>query len=136
MESKGCYCINFRRAANSITKYYDDYLKESSLTLNQFSLIKNILKIQPASISDIASKVRLERTTVVRNLKTLFKEGLIEDISKENERNKQVIVTKKGKEILDIAIPLWHEAQDNIEKILGMDNYNKSLEIFEIIDNL
>ena len=108
----------------------------TSLTLNQFSLINNILKIQPASISDIASKVRLERTTVVRNLKTLFKEGLIEDISKENERNKQVIVTKKGKEILDIAIPLWHEAQDNIEKILGMDNYNKSLEIFEIIDNL
>lgn len=136
MESKGCYCINFRRAANSITKYYDDYLKESSLTLNQFSLIKNILKIQPASISDIASKVRLERTTVVRNLKTLFKEGLIEDISKENERNKKVIVTKKGKEVLDIAIPLWQEAQDNIEKILGMDNYNKSLEIFEIIDNL
>ena len=28
------------------------------------------------------------------------------------------------------------EDKDHVEKILGMDNYNKSLEIFEIIDNL
>ena len=129
LKKHSCYCINFRRAANSITKYYDN-------TINQFSLLKNILKIEPASVSEIAVKVGLERTTVVRNLKSLFKERLIEDISEKFERNKKVRLTEKGKKTLNSAIPLWEEAQKDIENKIGKENFTNLLKTFDSLNKL
>ena len=136
LKKHSCYCVNFRRAANSITKYYDNYLKKAGLTINQFSLLKNILKIEPASVSEIAVKVGLERTTVVRNLKSLFKERLIEDISEKFERNKKVRLTEKGKKTLNSAIPLWEEAQKDIENKIGKENFTNLLKTFDSLNKL
>ncbi|WP_294466164.1 MarR family winged helix-turn-helix transcriptional regulator [uncultured Anaerofustis sp.] len=131
-----CYCINFRRAANIVTKYYDNYLKEVGITINQFSLLKNILKIEPASVSEIAVKVGLERTTVVRNLKSLFKEQLIEDISDISERNKKVRLTEKGKTLLNSAVPLWENAQKDIENKIGKENFTNLLKTLDSLNKL
>ena len=136
LKKYSCYCINFRRAANIVTKYYDNYLKEVGITINQFSLLKNILKIEPASISDIAVRVGLERTTVVRNLKSLFKEDLIEDISEISERNKKVRLTEKGKDVLNSAIPLWEKAQKDIENKIGKENFTNLLKTFDSLNKL
>ena len=136
LKKHSCYCINFRRAANIVTKYYDNYLKEVGITINQFSLLKNILKIEPASISDIAVRVGLERTTVVRNLKSLFKEDLIEDISEISERNKKVRLTEKGKDVLNSAIPLWEKAQKDIENKIGKENFTNLLKTFDSLNKL
>jgi len=131
-----CCCINFRRVSNNMTKYYDDYIKDSGVTLNQFSLIKNIEKIQPACISDIAKKVKLERTTVVRNLKPLFKEEIIKDISSEGSRDKNIVITTKGEDILKKANPLWEEAQKNIKYKLGNENYDNLMKAFDLLEDL
>lgn len=139
MEKKklsSCYCKNIRKLSNNITKYYDKHLSPIGLTLNQYSLISNIEKIEPASVTQISKKADLERTTIVRNLQTLFKKGLIEDISDKGKRDKKIILTAHGKELLKEAKPYWDDAQENIYDKLGEDNFNNLVDILNILNSI
>lgn len=130
-----CYCINSRRLSNLITNKYDKHLQEINLTVNQYSLLVNINQLEICSVSDLAIYVGLERTTLVRTLKPLFDKKLIEDISETSQRNRQIKITQKGKEILEKGKPLWKQAQKEIEDKIGKDNILVLSEIFsKLID--
>lgn len=130
-----CYCINSRRLSNLITNKYDKYLQEINLTVNQYSLLVNINQLEICSVSDLANYVGLERTTLVRTLKPLFDKKLIEDISETTQRNRQIKITQKGKEVLEKGKPLWKQAQKEIEDKIGKDNILVLSEIFsKLID--
>ena len=130
-----CYCINSRRLSNLITNKYDKHLQEINLTVNQYSLLVNINRLEICSVSDLAVYVGLERTTLVRTLKPLFDKKLIEDISEINQRNRQIKITQKGKEVLEKGKPLWKQAQKEIEDKIGKDNILVLSEIFlKLID--
>ena len=130
-----CYCINSRRLSNLITNKYDKHLQEINLTVNQYSLLVNINQLEICSVSDLAIYVGLERTTLVRTLKPLFDKKLIEDISETTQRNRQIKITQKGKEILEKGKPLWKQAQKEIEDKIGKDNILVLSEIFsKLID--
>lgn len=130
-----CYCINSRRLSNLITNKYDKHLQEINLTVNQYSLLVNINQLEICSVSDLAIYVGLERTTLVRTLKPLFDKKLIEDISETTQRNRQIKITQKGKEVLAKGKPLWKQAQKEIEDKIGKDNILVLSEIFsKLID--
>lgn len=117
-----CSCLKLRRASQAITKIYDEYLEPSGIKISQYSILKSIARMEPVNVSDLAINVRLDRTTLVRNLKPLEQKGLISDISKEGTRNRQIVLTENGKISLKEAIPLWEKAQDYIEQYLGVDD--------------
>lgn len=117
-----CNCLKLRRASLAITKVYDKYLEPSGIKVSQYSILKSISRMEPVNVSNLAINVRLDRTTLVRNLKPLEQKGLISDISKAGNRNRQLILTERGKETLTEAIPLWMKAQDYVEQYLGAED--------------
>jgi DNA-binding MarR family transcriptional regulator len=117
-----CNCLNIRRASQSITEVYDEFLAPSNLKISQFSLLKHINQLGPVSVSDLAVIIRLDRTTLVRNLKPLEKSGFVEDISTEGTRNRQLRLTDKGIETYKHGEELWKKAQSFLEEYLGKDN--------------
>lgn len=117
-----CNCLNIRRASQAVTQVYDEFLAPSGLKLGQFSLLKHIENLGPVSVSDLALSIRLDRTTLVRNLKPLEQRGFVEDISTEGTRNRQLKLTDKGIQIYKSAEQLWVKAQDFLEEYLGKDN--------------
>ena len=121
-KKSSCYCINLRRAANAITLFYDNSLESTGLTVNQFSLLKNLNHLGTSSISHLATYVGLERTTLTRTLKPLIKQGLIQDISETGSRDRKLQLTGLGKAALKQGIPLWESAQAEIENRLGKEN--------------
>lgn len=125
-----CYCINLRRLANSVTNIYDTFLKPIDLSVNQFSLLLNIDQLQICSVSDLATYIGLERTTLVRTLQPLFNRELIEDISEISTRNRKIQTTEKGKQLVVQGLPLWHEAQNMIQQKLGKEHLEVLSEIF------
>lgn len=70
-KSSVCNCLNLRRASLSITEIYDHYLAPSQLSVSQFSIPKHVREMAPVSVSELAAEIRLDRTTLVRNLKPL-----------------------------------------------------------------
>ncbi|QHI71573.1 MarR family winged helix-turn-helix transcriptional regulator [Aminipila terrae] len=117
-----CNCLNMRRASHAITEVYDDFLKPSNLSVSQFSIIKHLNYFGPINVSDLSLIMRLDRTTLVRNLKPLEKIGLVEDISAEGTRNRQLKLTSKGIETYKDAEELWQKAQRFLEEYLGKEN--------------
>ena len=128
-KKSACYCINLRRVANAMTAMYDAILEPTGLSINQYSLLLNIDQLEMCSVSDLALRVGLERTTLVRTLKPLFDQDLIEDISDVTTRNREIQVTHKGKQLLIQGKPLWEKAQNEIEQKLGKHHIAELLEI-------
>jgi DNA-binding MarR family transcriptional regulator len=120
--TSSCHCINIRRAAVAVTDYYDRLLSCAGITLNQFSLLKNLSDIGISSVSRLANHVGLDRSTLVRGLKPLFKAGYIEDISQTGKRDNQMRLTPLGRQTVAIAMPFWEQAQEGVLKQMGEDD--------------
>ncbi|UQZ89778.1 MarR family transcriptional regulator [Deltaproteobacteria bacterium Smac51] len=131
-----CHCINIRRAANAVTDFYDSVLKPIEITANQYSLMSNIERGQPLSISALAANVGLERTTLARTLKPLFNNGWVEDIAPPGSRDRQLHLTASGLEKLSQARPLWNQAQKKIESTLGADGLRQLQSLLFLLENI
>ena len=119
--SSACHCINLRRAANAVSQYYDRILQPSGLTVTQYSILSNIRKIEPCSVTGLSAQTRLDRTTLVRNLKPLFAAGWILDEANPGNRRNKLHLTDAGLEKVQAAKLLWQNAQAKLEDRIGRD---------------
>lgn len=115
LTSSACHCINLRRAANAVSQYYDRSLEASGLTVNQYSILTNIQKIAPCSVTELSAQTRLERTTLVRNLKPMLAAGWIADAAAPGNRKNQLSLTDAGRERVRAARGAWEAAQRSLE---------------------
>lgn len=114
-----CYCTNLRRSANAVSEFYDAQLKELGLTVSQYYLLINLMRLGSANITHWAERVGLDRSTMVRNVKLIQAHGLIEEAP---GHGKTFVLSKKGQDTLDAAIPVWESAQKKIEDFLGNED--------------
>lgn len=121
-KSSVCNCLNLRRASLAITEIYDHYLAPSQLSVSQLSILKHIFAMEPVNVSELAAEIRLDRTTLVRNLKPLEQQGLIHDIAQSGTRNRQLCLTAAGRERIEQANAYWELAQKRIEAQLGLED--------------
>ena len=121
-----CYCTNMWRSANILNSYYDDVLKEMDLTVSQYYLLVNLLRMEKANITHWADAVGLERSTMVRNTRQLLKRALIEETEGNGKTYK---LSEKGEDILQKAIPLWEKTQKQMEEFLGAEDAEAILRI-------
>lgn len=135
-KSSTCNCLNIRRSSQAITEVYDEFLAPSNLKIGQFSLLKHIDKLGPVSVSDLALSIRLDRTTLVRNIKPLEERGFIKDIAIEGTRNRQLKLTDKGIQAYKSAEELWVKAQSFLEEYLGSDNIDTFTALLSKIEAL
>ena len=125
LKTEKCYCISFRRAARAVTLYYDRMMLQSGITVNQYSLLMNLLRTAPCSATALAKTTKLERTTLLRNIKPLVERGLIRDLAEPGTRDRQLTVTRKGTVTLAVAQRLWEGAQAGLKAHVGRNNFEK-----------
>lgn len=125
LTGSGCHCINLRRAANAVTDYYDRVLAGVGVTVNQYSLLNSIKRIEPCSVAELARHMRLERTTLVRNLKILYAAGWIQNDAAPGNRKSKTRLTEAGRELAETAEARWMQAQADVEGCLGEDGLRK-----------
>lgn len=118
-----CTCFNLRKAARAVTQTYDKALKPSGLRATQFSLLSMVAKLGPVGIKDLARELVMDRTTLGRNLKVLADRGLLEIGEGDDRRYRPITVTARGKKNLDLALPLWLQAQTRMTNDLGHDRW-------------
>ena len=130
-----CLCINLRRVAQKVTDFYDKALKPAGVSVNQYSLLVNISRMEGCGTGELAQQVRLEKSTLVRTLRPLLRAGLIDDRSSGESRRRKLYISPHGEEVLKKAFPLWENAQKDVAAALG-ENYNSLADIFEQISLL
>ena len=115
----GCTCFKLRGVARRVTQSYDRFMQESGLKITQFSLLGNLRYGDALSVSALAEKMAMDRTTLTRNLKPLEQAGLVAVIEGPDRRTKTVVITTAGKNTFRQAVPYWKKAQENLIETLG-----------------
>ena len=131
-----CTCMNVRRASRAITQYYDSVLSPCGLTIAQMSLLKTLAAAEPTTITDLAGLMRIDRTTLNRNMKPLAESGLIEICAGKDSRTRQVRSTAAGKKACEKAWELWGEAQVAIQGYLGEEDSARLLLLLSKLEAL
>jgi DNA-binding MarR family transcriptional regulator len=116
-----CICTTLRQAAAQITAHYDAVLASSGIKVTMFRLLRRIDAAKCVSITELATIVGLDRSTLGRNLRVLEKQSLIEIGTGEDGRARPVSLTQTGHEKLQEALPLWQKAQRELAEIVGAD---------------
>lgn len=115
-----CGCTKLRRATRSVTKFYDEAIAASGLKITQFSLMRTVLRMgEHVSISELAKATGLDRSTLGRNLRVMGQSGWVDLENGEDLRARFVSVTPEGKRCLEVAVPLWENAQTHFSEVLG-----------------
>ena len=115
-----CNCFASRKAARLITKMYEDHLSRVGLTSTQFSILVYVDEVDAASMKDLALTLAMERTSVIRALQPLARDGLVTVGPHEDDARRNVVrLTDAGRARLAQALPAWRQAQAEFESRFG-----------------
>lgn len=131
-----CYCLKTRKASAAVTRFYDDILQPCGVTVRQYSLLLHISRSQHCSVRELADMTQLDRSTLARSLKSLFRKALIVDVRPSGTRNSQLELTDAGKETLAHARLLWTKAQALLAQKLGDEGLDTLERALELLDSL
>jgi DNA-binding MarR family transcriptional regulator len=129
MPIDSCHCVLLRKASRKVSSYYDEALAPLGVNIGQFSLLRNIRRLEPVSLTDLAHAVELDRSTVGRNAKVLERMQLIAIGHGEDHREAVLTIAPKGRDVLETGAPLWDGVQDDIETRLGPDKTRQLQEL-------
>jgi len=93
MLTSECLCTHLRRAARGVTRHYDEALAGFGVNVAQFSLLRHLQRLDRPSITTLA-------------------EG-------DDQRNREVLLTAAGTQLLQAAHPAWEQAQTDLVERLG-----------------
>ena len=119
MLTSECICTHLRRAARGVSRHYDEALAGFGVNVAQFSLLRHLQRLDRPSITTLADAMGLERSTLGRNLRVLEAEGLVALADGDDQRNRVVLLTEAGTELLRAAYPAWEQAQAKLVERLG-----------------
>ena len=116
-----------RKATRAVTQLYDRILSPAGLRATQFTILAMLSLKGSLSITRMANFLVMERTTLTRNLKPLEKQGYVTILPGEDQRVRNVVLTKTGQQMFEKALPLWKQAQTKITEAMGSQKYQTFL---------
>jgi DNA-binding MarR family transcriptional regulator len=120
-----CYCAGLRQAARAITQKYDDALRDTHLTVTQFTLLGALSEMDRPRVNDLAEALSMDQTTLSRTLRVMQRDGLLEAVTGADRRESRWLLTSSGRQRYKQAIPLWKIAQRDVESLLGKTKAKK-----------
>ena len=128
-----CACFNLQKATRAVSQYYSKFLRPSGLRGTQFTILRVLAAVDSGNITNLANIMVVDRTTLTRNLRPLEKRKLVKIVTGQDQRSREVRLTKKGKNTLMIAIPLWEEAQKRFSEKLSKEEFQN---IFKMMSSI
>jgi len=114
-----CVCSTLRMVTRAVTQLYDDILRPSGLRVTQFSILAAIARSGTANLRQLEAVLAIDQTTLTRSLNLLERDRLIERVPHPDARIRAMRLTARGRRVLDVARPLWAQAQDKVLRELG-----------------
>ena len=119
MSDHPCICVAVRKASRRLTAVYDEVLAPEGINLAQFSLLRNISRSGPVSLTQLGEIVELDRSTLGRNVRVLERMGLVKLSAGADQRQAAVSLSANGLATLNRSIPLWESVQNGIYDKIG-----------------
>jgi DNA-binding MarR family transcriptional regulator len=115
-----CNCFAIRQAARYVSQLYERHMGEVGLTSAQFTLMASIASKPGVQMAELADSMVMDRTTLVRALKPLQRDGIVE--AEQQTRSSRAVglkLTAAGKQLLTKGVEQWQAAQAEFEQKYG-----------------
>jgi DNA-binding MarR family transcriptional regulator len=109
-----CVCTTLRMATRAVNQVYDTALASSGLRATGYTILARLAGDGPMSITQLARRLTLERTTCSRELNPLVDAGLVELRRGGDRRRRDAHLTPAGEARLARARPHWERAQERV----------------------
>ncbi|HSR50314.1 MAG TPA: MarR family winged helix-turn-helix transcriptional regulator [Acidobacteriota bacterium] len=117
----GCLAGRVRLLNRVITGAYNEALRPHGVRVEQLGLMSMVAFLDQPTPSDIERFLRLDRSTLSRNLRRLRENGWIETVPGPDARSHRLKVTPQGQALLRRALASWRGAQQKLRDELGED---------------
>jgi DNA-binding MarR family transcriptional regulator len=119
--SDECNCFALRQAARYVTQIYERHMAEVGLTPTQFTILSKLARTPGLTMMDLADSMVMDRTTLVRALKPVQRDGLVIGASTGDTRAHVFTLSKSGERKLAQARVAWRIAQEEFETQVGRE---------------
>ena len=119
-QSQGCTNLKLRQLMRRITQHYDAELAQAGLKTTQYSLLSHVYKLGPIRPGDLAQAMKMDASTLTRNLKPLVAAGWVQLAAGVDGRSRLITITEAGREKRQEAQRHWKLAQTGLNRLLGM----------------
>ena len=115
-----CNCFAIRQAARFVSQLYERHVSQAGVTAAQFTLLAAIHKRPGTTMAELADAMVMERTTLVRALKPLQRDGLVTAEQQDSgTRAVALNLSEAGGKTLGEAALRWKDAQKEFEQKFG-----------------
>jgi DNA-binding MarR family transcriptional regulator len=123
IDTIACRCIagRMRLVNRVITGLYDNALRPLGVKASQFNILVVAGKLGLARPAEVCAILRLDTSTLSRNVERMRAQGWLEVVPAEDARTQPFRLTTQGKRLLEQAAPAWKKAQQEAENLLGDD---------------
>ena len=133
---QNCACFNIRKSARVLTQHYDTAMQPIDLRATQFTILAVLSSHSGITVTDLADYLMMDRTTLTRNLRPLETQGLVNTRPGDDKRTRLIELSKKGKNKLEKAIPLWKKAQKDVTEYMGKNRFDDFLTELNYVDKI
>ncbi len=128
---ENCVCFNLRWVSRAITQFFVAELQRHGLLPTQTPILAALLSNSNASMAELSDWLGMDRTTLVRNLRPLERDGLVKANSKGRGNKVSLSLTPKGRAALKRFLPDWQVAQQKVVDTLGSERWAEILRDLE-----
>jgi DNA-binding MarR family transcriptional regulator len=125
--SENCVCFNLRWVTRAMTQFFDAELRRHGIRPSQGTILLSLKAKESWSMAELSEWLGMERTTLVRNLRPLQRDGLVNAEGGGRGGRLELTITAKGREKIAAALPAWRSAQRAAVKTLGEQRWSAIL---------
>ncbi|HJV95859.1 MAG TPA: MarR family winged helix-turn-helix transcriptional regulator [Albitalea sp.] len=118
---RGCTNLKLRQLSRAVTRHYDAYVAPTGLKNTQYSLLSHVVRLGPIQPSELAERMRIDASTLTRNLQPLLAQGWVEQGPGADARCRLISATESGRVLRAEAQRAWKQAQLALNARLGAE---------------
>lgn len=119
VKPQGCTNLKLRQLMRRVAQLYDAEVGKTGLRGTQYSLLSYVVKLGPIRPVDLARTMKVDASTLTRNLRPLLDAGLLAMEPGPDGRSRLVSATPAGREKRQEAQRRWRVAQESLNARLG-----------------
>ena len=128
---ENCVCFNLRRVTRLVTQFFDAEMRRHGIRPTQGTILASLITKDSWTMAELSDWLGMERTTLVRNLRPLQRDGLVKVGGGGRGRLVELAITRKGRKQMEKLTPAWKSAQSAAVKTLGEKRWSAVLSDLE-----
>ena len=124
---ENCVCFNLRWVTRKVTQFFDAEMRRHGIRPTQGTILLALNAKESWTMADLSDWLGMERTTLVRNLRPLQRDGLVKAGGGGRGRLVELTITAKGRKQIEKLTPAWKSAQSAVVKTLGEKRWSDIL---------